>query len=147
MTVARQVEPRFKAPKPATKKRKPKTAKARADELWGAVIHLRDDCCRFCGKRDGKLDAHHVMIRSFLATRADPANGLLLCWPRCHQDIAHGDPIVAVNHYERIFGHEGYEALRAKAYAGRGAKYPEAFWRERVEALQAELVQLGLRHV
>ncbi len=141
----RQVTPRFKAPKVA-KKRKPKSAKARADELWGAVIHLRDDRCRFCGKRDGKLDAHHVMIRSFLATRTDTNNGLLLCWPRCHQDIAHGDPTAAVNHYSRIYGLDGYNALRAKAYDGRGKKYPESFWRAEVERLELELAQQGLRH-
>lgn len=143
----RQVTPLPKQgpkPKKVAKKRKPKSAKARADELWGAVIHLRDDACRFCGKRDGKMDAHHVCIRPFLATRTLTENGLLLCF-QCHQNVAHGDPFKAVLMYERIFGHDGYQRLRAKALDGVGQKYPESFWRERVAALELELAQEGLR--
>lgn len=141
----RQVTPRFKAPKVA-KKRKPKSPMARADELWGAIIHLRFDRCQFCGKpaHAGKMDAHHVVVRKFKATRTDTANGLLLCWPTCHQDIAHGDPYAAVTHYTRIFGAEGYKALRDKAQAG--VKANAAFWRAEVERLELELAQQGLRH-
>lgn len=141
----RQVTPRFKAPKVAKKKRKPKSPLAQADTLWGAIIHLREDRCQFCGKRDGKMDAHHVLLRRFKATRTDTTNGVLVCF-RCHQDVAHGDSWEAVKHYERILGHETYQALRDRAKAGVGAKYPESFWRERVAALELELAQEGLRH-
>lgn len=132
-------------PKPA-KKRKPRSWKSKCDEMWGAVIHLRDDRCAFCGKRDKKLDAHHVMIRSWLATRSDERNGILLCWPTCHQDIAHGDPMAAFRHYERIFTPEGYQALRDKAWNGRGAKYGEAFWQAEHARLAVLLAELGLQH-
>lgn len=147
MGVTRDVVTRFKEPKPvkkAAKKRKAKSPMARADELWGAVIHLRDSGCRFCGKVDGKMDAHHVCIRPFKATRTLTENGLLLCF-HCHQNVAHGDPFKAVLMYERIFGHGGYQRLRAKALDGVGKKYPASFWRERVAALELELAQEGLR--
>lgn len=106
--------PKVKVKKPAAK---PRTYWAkRADRLWGELIHLRDRCCQFCGKRDGKLDAHHICVRTFKATRFEPDNGILLCF-RCHQDIAHGDPFTAVLHYERLRG-DRYRELREQAYAG-----------------------------
>lgn len=134
----RQVTPLLKQ----QPKRKPATAAAlrrKADKLWGQVIHTRDRACRFCGRTDGKLDAHHVMVRTFNATRCDSANGLLLCF-RCHQDVAHGDPFAAVLEYERIFGPDGYRALREKAYAG--CKANVGFWSERISELSAELDRL-----
>lgn len=101
-------------PKPKTAKRpaaKPRSYWAkRADRLWGELIHLRDRYCQFCGKVDGKLDAHHIVIRTKHSTRWSPANGILLCF-RCHQDIAHGDPWVAKEHYERLRG-SAYQQLR-----------------------------------
>ena len=139
----RQVTPRFKAPKVA-KKRKPKSAKARADELWGAVIHLRYDRCCWCGRADGKLDAHHVMIRNYNSTRAVTENGILLCF-RCHVPKAHGDPAAAFKFYTEWFGAEAYAALRQRAYDGEGKRYPESYWRERVAALELELAQEGLK--
>ena len=48
------------------------------------------------------------------------------------------------------YGDEGMaavKAMRAKAYDGRGKKYPESFWRAEVERLEVELAQEGLRHV
>jgi hypothetical protein len=137
--------PKLGPKKKPAKKRKPKSYMAQADALWAAIIHLKFDRCQFCGKTDGKLDAHHVVIRGFKATRTDTSQGLLLCF-QCHQNVAHGDPFKAVLMYERIFGHDGYQRLRAKALDGVGKKYPEAFWRDRVAALEAELAQEGLRH-
>lgn len=127
---------------PIAKKAKGPTAAAlrrKADKLWGQVIHARDRGCRFCGRTDGKLDAHHVMVRTFNATRCDSANGLLLCF-QCHQNVAHGDPFAAVLEYERIFGADGYRSLRELAYAG--CKANVGFWRERVDALLDELDRL-----
>lgn len=148
--MTREVTPLFKEPKPvkkAAKKRKAKSALAKADELWGAIVHLREDRCQFCGKpaHSGKMDAHHVLLRRHKAVRTDTRNGVLVCF-KCHQDVAHGDSWEAVKHYERILGHELYEELRETARAGIGKKYPEAFWRERVAALEVELAQEGLRH-
>ena len=106
--------PKVKAKKLAAKPRS--YWSKRADRLWGELIHLRDKQCQFCGKRDGKLDAHHICVRTFKATRFEPDNGILLCF-RCHQDIAHGDPFTAVLHYERLRG-DRYRELREQAYAG-----------------------------
>lgn len=137
--------PKLGPKKKPAKKRKPKSPMARADELWGAIIHLRFDRCCFCGKpaHAGKMDAHHVCVRSFKATRTDENNGLLLCWPKCHQDVAHGDPFAAVVHYTRIFGVDGYKALRDKAQAG--VKANAAFWHSEVARLERVLAEEGLR--
>lgn len=106
--------PKVKVKKPTAKPRS-HWAK-RADRLWGELIHLRDKRCQFCGKGDGKLDAHHICVRTFKATRWEPDNGILVCF-RCHQDVAHGDPFTAVLHYERLRG-DRYRELRELAYAG-----------------------------
>lgn len=106
--------PKVKVKKPAAKPRS--YWSKRADRLWGELIHLRDKRCQFCGKGDGKLDAHHICVRTFKATRWEPDNGILVCF-RCHQDVAHGDPFTAVLHYERLRG-DRYRELRELAYAG-----------------------------
>ena len=130
-------------PRKAVKKKRATTAadlKRAADKAWGTYIHQRDRGCRFCDRTDGKLDAHHICVRTFAATRCDPNNGLLLCF-HCHQNIAHGDPFAAVWHYERILGHNGYQALREKAYSG--VKANKDFWADRVLELAALLKENG----
>ena len=129
-------------PRPKTRGKTPTAAtlKRKADRLWGEYIHRRDQQCRFCGKRDGKLDAHHICIRSFAATRTDEQNGLLLCWPTCHQNVAHGDPFRAVLLYTDILGADAYAALRAKAQAG--VKANAMHWRAEVARLTALLSEL-----
>jgi len=152
----RQVTPRLKAPKPAkkaAKRLKPKRAtttaalKRQALTKWGAVIHLKYDACQFCGRRDGKLDAHHIVDRGYAATFADSTNGVLLC--ATHHTLGlqsvHRDSQFAVNLYSLVLGVEGYAALNAKAYAGVRAN--RAFWEGEIAKLDAELVELGLRHV
>lgn len=116
--------------------------KARADKAWGAYIHARDKVCQYCGKADGKLDAHHIMIRSFSATRTDEACGVLLCFQ--HHQLMHSDAMAAFNFYLGRLGEEGYDVLRRKAYDGVGGKYPASWWiseRLRLEALLAEVGQ------
>ena len=127
-------------PRKGVKKKRATTAaelKRAADKAWGTYIHQRDQACRICGKADGKLDAHHIMPRTFAATRADPTCGIIVCF-RCHRYVCHGpDPFAAVLEYERILGHDGYRALREKAYSG--VKANKDFWADRVLELAALL--------
>jgi hypothetical protein len=131
-------------PKQKASKRKPPTAaalKRKATKLWGEYVHLRDRVCQVCGKADGKLDAHHVMVRTFQATRADPANGVLVCY-RDHQ-MLHSDPMTAVAFYTERFGAQGYFDLRNKAYSGVSQKYTASFWQAAIDELE-ELLE-GVR--
>jgi hypothetical protein len=52
-------------------------------QLWGLVIHNRDKVCQWCGKVEGKLDAHHIFGRISRNVRWDKDNGILLCY-YCH---------------------------------------------------------------
>ena len=134
----KDVTPLPKASKAKRPAAKPRSYWAkRADRLWGELIHLRDrEQCQFCGKVGGKKDAHHILPRTFHATRWEPDNGILLCWPKCHQDIAHGDPFAAVLHYERLRGTR-YQELRTIAYAG--AKWTVQDLRDICSRLEAAL--------
>lgn len=80
------------------------------DLLWGMVIHNRDSECKWCGKSDGKLDAHHIHGRG-LFVRWDSRNGLLLCY-RCHNFRIHTDheglrivciKMIGQNVYEQLY--------------------------------------------
>lgn len=146
--MTRDVTPRFKAPKKApargVRARKagtPAALKRRATSLWGEFIHERDRVCQVCGKADGKLDAHHVMVRQFNATRTYEPNGVLVCF-RDHQ-MLHSDPMRAVRFYTERFGELGYEALRRKAYEGVNGRYPASFWAGEIERLKSALA--GIR--
>ena len=117
------------------------SAKRKADDVWRLVIRQRDKVCQVCGRDNGILAAHHVMIRSFSLTRTDEDNGLLACY-QCHQDKLHGDPLEAVKFYTRRYGVEGYADLRKKALSGVGMKFPASYWiaeRERLQSLLGAL--------
>jgi len=112
-------------------------AKKKADDAWRIYIHARDRVCQYCGKADGVLNAHHVMIRSFNATRCDENNGILLDFQ--HHALMHSDPLAAYNFYRLRYGPDGYAALREKAYNGRNGKYPASFWVSEAARLTALL--------
>lgn len=129
----------LKRGKPLKAKRGTSTAakKRRAVQLWGEYVHARDIYCQRCGKGDGKLDAHHVMIRSFAATVADEYNGILLCF-KCH-GVMHSDPHEAVVFYTMRYGVQGYAALRQRAYDGQGKTLRAAHWEGEIARLRGRL--------
>jgi hypothetical protein len=141
----RTCEPNFKGPavKKAAKGVRtqragtPAALKRKATKLWGEFIHERDQVCQVCGRPDGKLDAHHIMVRQFNATRSWEPNGILVCF-QDHQKL-HSDPFWAVQFYTARFGVDGYEALRRKAYDGTGGTYGAPFWRGEVARLERAL--------
>ena len=63
-----------------------------ADDLWAkAVKNEWAWKCAGCGRRHGKLDAHHLVPRQYKRFTYDLRNGIALC-PHCHRfdpDSAH----------------------------------------------------------
>lgn len=141
MALKRSPMPRATKPLPRGKPLKAKrgtsaaAAKRKADAVWSEFVKARDGRCLVCGRTEGRLNAHHVLIRSFNATRTDDMNGVTACF-HCHQDKLHGDPAFAVAFYTRHYGQDVYEALRRKAYDGVGGKYPASFWQSEHERLR-----------
>jgi hypothetical protein len=119
------------------KKRGTSTAakKRKAVALWGEYVHARDIYCQRCGKSSGRMNAHHVMVRRFAATFADPDNGILLCSNPCHA-LMHDDPLEALRFYSQRFGVDGYQKLREKAQAGVGQTMRGDFWDAAIERLE-----------
>src|SRR5688572_1865550 len=100
---------------PIRKKAKAKSSGAlrnQATDAWSKYIHARDKFCQVCGKTDGVLHAHHILVRSFNATRTDETNGVLCCF-RCHRYFFHGtDPHKVVCWYSQHLTIDGYRRLR-----------------------------------
>lgn len=132
---------------PIPKKAKPKrghtaaSLKRKATTLHSMVVRARAGYrCERCGTTDGQLQCAHIVSRRYTATRCDPFNAWCLC-ASCHRRLTeHPDEHVQFAYATR--GEIGYQSLRACAYAGRGAVMNASFWRERVDALQAELDRL-----
>lgn len=94
-----------------------KTARRILDRLWSLVIKARDKKCQWCGKKEGKLDAHHIITkaRSGFAGRWDIQNGVLLCF-YCHRGKCHGSYIVEYADWIRCWLHDqdmDYDQLKA----------------------------------
>lgn len=125
--------------KPLKAKRGTSTAakKRKAVQLWGEYIHKRDQVCMRCYRMEGKLDAHHIMIRNFAYTAADEGNGVLLCF-HCH-GLMHSDPLEALKFYSKLLGVDGYQELREKAYEGQGKTLRAAHWDEAIARLSGLL--------
>ena len=67
----------------------------KADKLWGAILHHRQDSCAVCG-RTGRLEAHHLISRVVGVMRHDLRNGIILCTQHhkfCTELSAHEAPL------------------------------------------------------
>ena len=64
-----------------------KTSEYRA---WRKAVFERDNyTCQICGKRGGRLNAHHIeRYRNCIDRRTDVSNGITLC-DKCHKKIHH----------------------------------------------------------
>jgi 5-methylcytosine-specific restriction endonuclease McrA len=89
-------------------------AKKQLDKLWSQIIHQRDQVCQFCGRDHGVMNAHHAQSRRHLATRWNPANGILLCFA-CH-NRAHNDIPWGSREAERVIGTALYNELYDSAH-------------------------------
>jgi hypothetical protein len=87
-------------------------------------------------RTDRLMNAHHVMIREFSATRCDPDNGITVCGMPCHTQVMHGQPDKAEAFYYRHLGPERLAAVRRKGYEGVGAKYGAPHWQAELEHLR-----------
>ena len=61
-------------------------AKHKLLALWGQVIRARDGRCVWCGRKEGKLDGHHIISkgRCSYSGMFDLQNGCTLCF-HCHR--------------------------------------------------------------
>jgi len=70
-------------------KNKRKLLEKQLDLAFSEFVRLRaDGKCDMCGRKGGKLDAHHLFKRSRRSVRWDTLNGVALCF-RCHRLGAH----------------------------------------------------------
>lgn len=141
--IARKSSVKRKRSTSAAKKVSAKTARNKADEAWSKYVRARDNyTCQYCGRSGDHVNAHHVMIREFSATRCDPDNGVTVCGMPCHTRVMHGQPDKAEAFYYRHLGPELLGHIRRKGYEGVGAKYGAPFWQEQREHLQKLLEAL-----
>lgn len=69
--------------KKTKKKSKTKLLEEQCDKLWSECVRERDKTCRNCNS-DEHLSAHHIRSRTHHSTKYMVANGLTLCWRKCH---------------------------------------------------------------
>jgi len=59
--------------------------KTKEDEVWALSVKLRAGFkCEMCGWEGDKIDAHHIIPRTFSDIRHNVMNGIALC-SRCHK--------------------------------------------------------------
>ncbi len=122
------------------RKESARTARNKADTAWSQYVRARDrHTCQYCGRTDRLMNAHHVMIREFSATRCDPRNGVTVCGMPCHTQVMHGQPDKAEAFYYRHLGPELLAEVRRKGYEGVGAKYGASHWQAELETLRSLL--------
>ena len=95
------------------KKFSKKTAKAALHKKWSLAVRTRDGRCQWCGRTEGKMDAHHIVPKSVSlnAGRYELENGMTLCF-RCHQHLLPTDP-------------DGYIKFRDEWLKARGLDFHE----------------------
>ena len=119
------------------RKESARTARKKADLAWSQYVRARDNyTCQYCGRTDRLMNAHHVMIREFSATRCDPRNGITVCGIPCHTQVMHGQPNLADAFYYRHLGPVLLAEIRQKGYEGVGAKYGAPHWQAELENLR-----------
>lgn len=84
------------------------------DQKWAQAI-TRKGYCEFCGKRNVRLDAHHVIGRSNKTLRHNLANGCCLCH-QCHIEIAHGKPQLFKERLIAMRGQKWWDELQERSY-------------------------------
>lgn len=139
--MSRQVTP---LPKGRTKPKRGQSAaslKKKATTLHSMVVRARAGYrCEFCGTTEARMECAHIIPRRYTATRCDPQAAWCLC--SAHHRFLTENPHEHVAFAVKTRGEAGYRELIDKAYAGRGLVMGAAFWRERVDTLQAELDRL-----
>jgi len=65
---------------------------------WAKQVKKRDNwCCQSCGKKGGRLEAHHIdEFSKVVALRWEIENGVTLCLD-CHRDVHSGIRVVIKN--------------------------------------------------
>lgn len=86
-------------------------------ELWRWIVKARANWkCEICGKKDGKLDAHHFFTKGgHKHMRFDIENGIALCFTHHTggKEGAHHDPVFT----DKILGRiPGYKQIRTEKW-------------------------------
>jgi hypothetical protein len=95
-------------------------ASKKADELVSIHARQRDGACRWpgCNVRGwNRLDAHHVMRRSYYRVRFNPDNLISLC--REHHRHVHRDKAIVRDLVEELFPGRWDHLLRLREHEGR----------------------------
>jgi len=100
--------------------------KAKADREWSRAVAKRAGYkCEWCGQSDGKLEAHHIISRRYIATRYDLDNGIYLCFT-CHMK-AHQNPQEFREFVEKKYGKKRLRELKGKAKQKGKIDYEEVY--------------------
>jgi len=94
------------------KKEKRSTLKKKCDMLWGKLIRVRGRC-EWCGRMNMRLEAAHIISRTYTKTRHDLFNGLCLC-SGCHRK-GHKFPTLFTEMVIEKLGQEKLNELHLKA--------------------------------
>jgi hypothetical protein len=99
------------------KKQRIPTVSKRCFKLWSEIVRKRaGNKCEFCGRKDIKLDSHHIVSRKFAPLRFDLDNGIALC--SLHHKFSsnlsfHGNPLFMLHWFKTQYP-ERYDYLFSK---------------------------------
>lgn len=94
------------------KKQKRSTLKNKCDKLWSEIIRSRD-YCEWCGTKNVRFEAAHIISRTYSKTRHNLSNGLCLC-SACHRK-GHNFPTLFTQMVIKRIGVMKLEELHAEA--------------------------------
>lgn len=94
------------------KKPKRSTLKNKCDKLWSEAIRSRG-VCQWCGAKNVRFEAAHIISRTYSKTRHNLFNGLCLC-SSCHRR-GHQFPTLFTELVIKIIGKEKLDELHTEA--------------------------------
>lgn len=93
-------------------KKKQLSTKKKCDKLWGEIIRSKGQC-EWCGRMDMRLEAAHIISRTYSKTRHDLKNGLCLC-SACHRK-GHSFPTLFTEFVIQHIGQDELDRLHRQA--------------------------------
>lgn len=77
--------------------------KRKKDKQFSEYIRKRDGECKWCGRKEGRLNCSHIIPRGNLELRWNEANAVTLCY-RCHLIRWHKSPLEGVKWIRSYLG-------------------------------------------
>ena len=120
-------------------------AKHKLLTLWGHVIRARDKNCQWCGRKEGKMDGHHIISkgRCSYSGMFDLNNGVCLCF-RCHRVKMETHPVEYRNWLYEWLENKGmsYDDLKL-TYEGAKTYFNKETYEIKKHILETELAELS----